>query len=185
MASKIRGQDKGLRGDNDLGEDSKRGREGKTAARHRHLRRFVGDERGSNLVEYGIVLVLFLTMLFGVIDFGRAMYAYHFVSGAAREATRYAMVRGSSCPATECPSGPASTTDIQNYVMNVPAGIDATQLTVTPTWNPGGSVTCNGIPNSPGCVVEVQVSYNFSFLLPFMPKSSILMTSSSEMTISQ
>lgn len=168
-----------------MGRASKRGTDKKAAARCRQLRRFVGDERGSNLVEYGIVLILFLTMLFGVIDFGRAMYAYHFISGAAREATRYAMVRGSSCPETECPSGPARPTDIQNYVMNVPAGIDATRLTVTPTWNPGGSIACTGTPNSPGCVVEVQVSYNFSFLLPFMPKSSILMTSSSQMTISQ
>ena len=157
----------------------------KTAARCRRIRCFAGDERGSNLVEYGVVLILFLTMLFGVLDFGRAMYAYHFISGAAREATRYAIVRGSSCPAAECPSGPASTTDIQNYISNVPAGIDATQLTVTPTWNPGGSVTCNGVPNAPGCVVEVQVSYNFNFLLPLMPKSSIQMTSSSQMIISQ
>jgi Flp pilus assembly protein TadG len=140
------------------------------------------DERGTELVEYAIVLTLLLMALFGLIDFGRALYAYHFVSEAAREGTRFAMVRGTACQSPGCPAGP---TDIQNYVMNVPAGIDAAQLTVTPTWNPSGSATCTGPQNAPGCVVEVQVSYNFKFMLPFLPWSTVVMQSSSQMIISQ
>jgi len=138
------------------------------------------DERGTNLVEYGIVLTLLLTMLFGIVDFGRALYAYHFVSDAAREGTRYAMVRGSTCQGCT-----ASSTDVQNYLDNVPAGIDASQLSVTTTWNPAGYSNCNGNPKAPGCIVQVQVSYNFNFLLPFMPYSQLTMKSSSQMTISQ
>jgi Flp pilus assembly protein TadG len=176
---------KRLNGDNDLSRAFKHDIHIEPAARLGWGRRFFGDERGSNLLEYGVILTLFLTMLFGVIDFGRALYAYHFVADAAREGTRYAIVRGSTCPLSECPSGPASTMDIQNYIKNVPSGIDPAQLTVTPLWNPSGSATCNGTPNAPGCVVEVQVSYNFSFMLPFMPQSSVVMTSSSQMIISQ
>lgn len=147
-------------------------------------RYFRGEEgeRGSNLVEYGIVLTLLLMMLFGLIDFGRALYAYHFVSDAAREGTRYAMVRGSTCTSPGCP---ASGSDIQNYLKNVPAGIDPAQLTVTPTWNPNGNLNCTGAQNAPGCVVEVQVSYNFNFMLPFLPRSTVVMQSSSQMVISQ
>ena len=140
------------------------------------------SERGSNLVEYAVVLTLLLALLFGVIDFGRALYAYHFVSNAAREGTRYAMVRGSTCASPGCP---ASSSDIANYLGNVPAGIDPTQLSVTTTWNPNGSASCTGVPNAPGCVVEVQVRYNFNFMLPLLPKSTVVMQSSSEMIISQ
>jgi len=141
-----------------------------------------GSERGVNLVEYAVVLTLLLALLFGVIDFGRALYAYHFVSNAAREGTRYAMVRGSTCTSPGCPAG---SSDIANYLDNVPAGIDPTQLSVTTTWNPNDSASCTGVPNAPGCVVEVQVSYNFNFMLPFLPKSTVVMQSSSEMIISQ
>ena len=138
------------------------------------------SERGTNLLEYGIVLTLLLALLFGVIDFGRALYAYHFVSNAAREGTRFAMVRGSSCQGCT-----ASSADVQNYVENVPAGIDPSQLSVTTTWNPNSSANCPGPDNAPGCIVEVQVSYNFNFLLPFLPRSTVVMQSSSEMTITQ
>ena len=151
---------------------------GASLLRFREITRcFRGAEgqRGSNLVEYGIVITLLLTMLFGLVDFGRALYAYHFVSEAAREATRYAMVRGSACTSPGCP---ASGSDIQNYVKNVPAGIDPAQLTVTPTWSPNNC-------NNPGCVVEVQVSYNFNFMLPFLPRNTVVMQSSSQMVISQ
>jgi Flp pilus assembly protein TadG len=148
------------------------------------IRCFRGEEseRGTNLVEYALVLTLLLTTLFGLIDFGRALYAYHFVSDAAREGTRYAVVRGSSCTSPGCP---ASSGDIEDYLEKVPAGIDANQLTVTTTWNPNGSTNCTVISNAPGCVVEVQVSYNFKFMLPFLPKSTVVMQSSSQMVISQ
>jgi len=139
-------------------------------------------ERGTELVEYAIVLTLLLMVLFGLIDFGRALYAYHFVSDAAREGTRYAMVRGSTCSSSGCP---ASSSDIQNYLDKVPAGIDPTQLSVTTTWNPNSSANCTGTPNAPGCVVEVEVSYNFKFMLPFLPWSTVAMQSTSEMVISQ
>ena len=54
------------------------------------------NEIGSAVLEFGLVVVMFFMFVFGVMDFGRALYTYHFVSNAACEATRYAMVRGSS-----------------------------------------------------------------------------------------
>ena len=161
----------------------------KSAERPSHLSRAVArafrgreSERGSNQVEYGLVLIVMLTMTFGLIDFGRALYAYHFVSGAAREGTRYAIVRGSTCTSPGCP---VQQSDIQSYLDNVPKGIDPAQLSVTATWNPNDSPTCNGVPNAPGCIVQVHVNYNFNFLLPFMPKNTLVMQSTSQMVISQ
>ena len=51
-------------------------------------------ERGSTLVEFALVLIVLMVMMFGIIDFARALYTYHFVANVAREGTRYAIVRG-------------------------------------------------------------------------------------------
>ena len=51
-------------------------------------------EDGNGLVEYALVLMFLMSMLLGIVDFGRALYSYHFLSNAAREATRWAAVRG-------------------------------------------------------------------------------------------
>jgi Flp pilus assembly protein TadG len=122
-----------------------------------------------------MVLTIFFMFFFGIMDFSRALYAYHFVGDAAREGTRYAMVRGSTCTSypTACP---ASANDIQNYLQNVPAAITATQLTATTTWTPN---------NNPGSVVQVQVQYKFKFILPLLPSAAITMTSTSQTVISQ
>ena len=108
----------------------------------KELRILCRDERGQALPEFAFTAVVVLTLLFGVMELGRAMYVNHFVSSAAQNATRYAIVRGSSwtSPCTGSTTGfdcYASTTDIQNYVTNnVPAGIstDTTIMTVTPTF---------------------------------------------------
>lgn len=47
---------------------------------------------GQALVETAFVLPIFLIILLGIFDFGRAVYAYNAVSNAAREAVRVAIV---------------------------------------------------------------------------------------------
>jgi hypothetical protein len=141
------------------------------------------DECGSALVEYAVGILLLLTIMFGIIDFARALYAYHFVSDAAREGTRQAIVRGSTCSGLPGPCPVTSGSDIQS-LLAIPSGINPRAVTVNATW-PGGGTNCPGPVNAPGCVVEVQVTYNFSFILPFMPTSGIQLQSTSEMVISQ
>ena len=48
------------------------------------------SEEGSSLVEFALIFLVIMTMILGIIDFCRAAYSYHFVSEAAREATRWA-----------------------------------------------------------------------------------------------
>jgi Flp pilus assembly protein TadG len=115
-------------------------------------------------------------MLLGIADFSRALYAYHFVSSQAREATRYAIVRGCSTITTECPTQ-ASATDIQNFVKNVPLGIDASKVTApNTTWTPD---------HKRGSVVSVEVDYAFNFMFPFVSSSTLNFKSTSQMVISQ
>lgn len=141
------------------------------------------------MVEFALVLIGFLTLLFGLLDFGRALYVYNFVSYAARDGVRYAMVRGASCTTftTACPTkldGSGVTNYLETTVL--PPGINPSALTLTTTW-PGGNPGCPvaGPTNSPGCVVNVKVQYNFSFIIPFIPQMTSLMSSTSQMVMSQ
>jgi len=143
-------------------------------------------------VEAALTLLIFLVLLFGVVEFTRAVYAYNFVSGAARQATRWASVRGSTCKSL---SGgcPAAGSDVTTYVKSLaPGGIDSAQVTATTTWprNPSNCLA-GGSQNAPLCDVNVVVSYNFSFItltnkIPFLSGlASFTMTSTSDMIISQ
>lgn len=48
--------------------------------------------RGQSLVEFALVLPLLLVVLFGILDFGRVIYAYNAISNAARTGARVAIV---------------------------------------------------------------------------------------------
>jgi Flp pilus assembly protein TadG len=137
-------------------------------------------ERGTALVEFAIASTLALTMIFGIVDFGRGLYTFHLVSNAARAGSRYAIVRGSACAVTGCP---ATSDQIQTYVRGLAPGIDPNSLTVTTTW-PGGT-NCAAGANDPGCPVTVTVTYPFKFLVRVLPSFTMSMTSSSTMVISQ
>jgi len=169
------------------------------------------SERGASLVEYAFILILFLTLIFGIGGFGHALFVYHYVNEAAKEATRYAAVRGrtcgddSSCTSANSASGTAgptqdTSTDIQAYVASItPQSIDSTSVTVTPTWlAPTGSppvctaavtgvvvgTTVGPYSDYPGCTVSVQVSYPYNFVFPFVHTNPINLSSTSEMVIS-
>jgi len=156
-------------------------------------------DRGSALVEYAIVLTVFVTFLFAIMDFSRFLYTYHFVSEVAREGTRYAVVRGSTYRTTACTSTftfacNATAANVTSYVQGLtPPEITSSSLTVATTW-PGAAPTgaetaCNTTNgnNSPGCLVQVAVCYPFKFMLPFLSKSASTWTvsSTSVMVISQ
>jgi Flp pilus assembly protein TadG len=115
--------------------------------------------------------------MFGIFAFCTALYSYNFVSEAAREASRYAMVRGSSCSGfTDCG---VTSAQIQTYVRSLGyPGINTNNLTATATWSAG---------NAPGNPVSVTVTYTYGLNIPFWPQSgSILnLSSTSQMVISQ
>jgi hypothetical protein len=48
--------------------------------------------RGSTLVESSVVLLLFLTILIGVLDFGQVLFFHHFLMDRVRAGARYAAV---------------------------------------------------------------------------------------------
>ena len=50
------------------------------------------NQRGATAVEFAIVILLFLTIVFGIIEFGLLMYNQHIVTNAGREGARYGIV---------------------------------------------------------------------------------------------
>ena len=177
-----------------------RNSEGRTDPNLRQLR----GEEGAALLEYALIFILFMTLLFGIMGMGQMLYSYHFVSSVARDATRWAAVNGATCGTalggdSSCNgtapmnNGPASTSDIQTYVTNhTPLGIQSSQITTTPTWpvQTGGPTICSAAvagagpyPNYPGCTVEVQVSYKYTFVFPLIRTTPLTLSSTSEMII--
>jgi Flp pilus assembly protein TadG len=146
-------------------------------------------------VEITLVIIVFITLLGGVLDFGRALYTYHYVSMAARDGARYAAVRGSlSTLCTGTAGGcPTDGSNVQTYIRNNAILVDTGVLNVTTYY--GANITpaaptllscgSDAATNSPGCEVQVVVTYTFSFIFPFMSKNGLSMTGQSEMVISQ
>jgi Flp pilus assembly protein TadG len=156
-------------------------------------------DQGSALVEYALVLLVLMTFLCGIMEFSRFLYTYHFVSEVAREGTRYAVVRGSTYSGTLCGSTStfacdATAANVQTYVQGLtPPGITSGSVAVSTTW-PGtaptgatGTCTTTSGNNSPGCLVQVVVTYPYRFMFPFLPKGSSTwnVASTSVMVIAQ
>ena len=155
---------------------------------------FRRGERGQTLLEAALCTISILMVLFGAVELCLASYTYHFVSAAAREGTRYAIVRGSACTTAGCP---ATQSSIQDYVRELGfPGINPNLMTVTATC--GANPSAPGTPSLTACaatggtpnyvagnLVQVVVSYQYPLVLPFVRKSTVTMTSTSQMVISQ
>lgn len=133
---------------------------------------------GQTATEFALIALTLMTVLFGILVFGLAVYDYNLVSDAARDGVRYAIVHG-ACPqwgAAACASTnpPATDTDIQNYVAANAPGLNTSDLSVSTTWTPDNNV---------GSVVKVKVTYNFQPLFP-MSNTTLALSSSSQMVIS-
>jgi Flp pilus assembly protein TadG len=141
--------------------------------------RDVRHDGGQALLEFGLSVPVFLAVVYGICDFGRALYTYDLVTSAARVGSRYAIVHGSSCAIAGCPVSAAA---IQTYVQSKVNGVNASQLSVATTWSTAPGCTDPAF-KGPQCRVTVTVSYPFAFYLAL--NQTIPMTSSSQMVISQ
>ncbi|MGB7189960.1 MAG: TadE/TadG family type IV pilus assembly protein [Acidobacteriaceae bacterium] len=151
------------------------------------------------MVETAISIAILLTLLVGIMEAGLAVYSYHFISNAAREGTRYAIVRGGTwsqppwnagdCAAYSNSGCIASEQNVEDYVTSLAfPGINPNNITVTPTtYSISGGTKCGSYIscNAAGDVVQVKVQYAFPFSVPFVPQSTLTMSSTSQMVISQ
>ena len=70
---------------------------------HRH------NERGATIAELAVVALLFFTIIFGIIEFGRLLYTHNALTDATRRGARFAVLHQGLTPADE--------TAVKNYVV--------------------------------------------------------------------
>jgi Flp pilus assembly protein TadG len=138
-------------------------------------------QRGSTLVEFAISAMVLLVLVFGIMEFALAIYAYHTISTAAELGSRWAMVRGIHCPDPTCP---ASQDDVRNYVKTQTPLLDTSKIDVDTNWANTGNCS-DPSEKAPGCTVNVKVSYDFTFALPFVWNAPLQLSSTSQSVISE
>lgn len=103
-------------------------------------------ERGDSLVELALILPVLLLILMAILDFGRAVYAYHVVANCAREGARYGV---------GVENDPAA---IVAVVRNAAVGLDGSQLMVSVTYPTQDTI-------------RVEVNYDFRLITPLVAQA--------------
>jgi Flp pilus assembly protein TadG len=99
------------------------------------------SDRGAAAVEFALLLPLLLVLVFGIIDFGRALNAQITLTQAAREGARLASLKQ-------------------------PNVVPKSQAAASPLTGVGVAVTACPAAPTPGADATVQTSYTFEFLTP-------------------
>lgn len=100
-------------------------------------------EKGQNLVEFAMVIPIFLILVFAIVDFGMGFHAWITVTNAAREGARIGAVGADSAT-------------IEARVVDTASSLVAADLNVT-------VVNAQG---APGEAVSVDVSYDYDLITP-------------------
>lgn len=142
------------------------------------------EERGAALVEFAIVAPLLFLLLFGVVEFGRAVVTFTGVTTAAREGARYGTTVGDSPtnPGTprylDC-AGIKEAAKAKSVLVN----IEDSDITVQFDNGPGTSADadCDGAIATPTDVLvesgdRVVVTVNTTFESPIPLISSLIGT---------
>jgi hypothetical protein len=115
-----------------------------------------GRDRGAAAVEFALVLPLLLLLVFGIIDFGRALNAQVTLTQAAREGARLVAL---------------NQPNVVSRTQAAATGLSGVNVTVVtgcppPPGGPPPPPPPPGGPPPPGTDAVVQVSYTFSFVTP-------------------
>jgi Flp pilus assembly protein TadG len=111
--------------------------------------------RGQTLVEFALILPIFVLVLVGIFDFGRAIYGFNTISNASRQAVRVGIVN-QNVTVIKAEGVKAAVS-----LGAVPADVDVSFKT------PDLSGTC-AAPIDLGCVVEVTVHYHYNAATPLI-----------------
>jgi Flp pilus assembly protein TadG len=139
----------------------------KTTARPHDLR----GERGETLVEFALSAVVLFMTLFGIVQFGLAVWQYNMVANLAQEGARFAAVHGKAS------KSPASATDVRTYVnsRSVMGAFASTDIDVTPV--PSGAAK--------GATITVTVRRSFALFTPIVRTGSLALRGSAQMIVAQ
>jgi Flp pilus assembly protein TadG len=117
--------------------------------------------RGQGLVEFALVLPLFLLLVFGIMDLGLAVFSYNSITNAAREGARLAIVNqdGTNVSAkakSQARVAGAPTVTVAYYQANADGTPDTT------TTCPIGASSYIGV----GCLAVVTFTGSYTPITP-------------------
>ncbi len=113
-------------------------------------------ERGSTLVEFAIGATVFLTAMFAVIEFGRALWVHNALTDAARRGARYAVMNPASSEGA-----------VKNVVVfGDPAG--GSQPLVENLTTDNVNVTYSTFSLDSGTAAVSITGYEFRFVIPII-----------------
>lgn len=81
------------------------------------------QERGATLVEYALVVSIFIVFVLGIMEFARITFAYNTLANAAREGARYGIIHASD------------TAGVESATRALSTGLDDTLLIIQTTWS--------------------------------------------------
>jgi Flp pilus assembly protein TadG len=108
-----------------------------------------GSRKGATLVEFAIVVPIYLLLVFGIIEYGRMIMVQQVITNAAREGARVGVLDNSTS---------ADVTTAANRFLS-PAGISSATISATPS--PPSSAAYASL-----VTVTVSVPYNSVSWLP-------------------
>ena len=122
------------------------------------IRRRVFGEEGNAAVELALVLPLFLALVMGIIEFGRALYFKEVITNAARESSRASA------------TGFEPYTTAANRVLG-PAGIPTPSPSCSSSPSQGSASICRTIITIPVGAAstqahQVDIAYNAEYITP-------------------
>ena len=131
------------------------------------MKRDESHVRGQSLVEFALVVPIFLVLLFGMVEFGRAWMTKNIITGAAREAVRIYAVDNTSWALARTRAENVMTSAGLDPVGR--ANISPSETQINPNeWEMG-----------------VLVEYNFPVIIigfiPGLPGDNILLSTTSTM----
>ena len=100
-------------------------------------------EKGQNLVEFAMVVPIFLILVFAIVDFGMGFHAWITVTNASREGARIGAVG-------------ADEDTIEDRVRDTTSSIVDDNVIVT----------IDGAQGTPGDTVSVDVAYEYEMITP-------------------
>ena len=113
-------------------------------------------ERGATLVEFSIGATVFIAALFGVLEFGRALWVHNALTDAARRGARYAAVHSE-----------ADSDQVKNVVVyGNSAGTGTPLINNLSTANV--AVNYNTLGVGEGTVSVSITNYQFQFVVPLI-----------------
>jgi Flp pilus assembly protein TadG len=143
------------------------------------LRRLRRHQSGTTAVELAVVLPLLVMLLFGIVEFGRAMATYSTAVTASREAARYGSVvglKGGTPQYEDCDGMRSAAARLAAIAKVAPKNVNITYI---PGPEAAVKATCNTNEKFPtpanvvdrGDQVVVTVSVPFKLILPYVPVS--------------